>query len=177
MADNKRNGTGEGTEAAKGKGMKGLGKPMLRRLLTMVLVLAVLGGGAYLILGQGLISGVSGGKSVKFNQLASDKVPQTIEKDVIPEYRELERALGCLVDGKVYVVVTRGEKPTAGYGVTIEKMQIEKTEQGTNLVVTALFTEPEEGKAVAQVITYPYEVAETELTDLPDTIELRTRFS
>lgn len=40
---------------------------------------------------------------------------------MIPEYRELERALGCLIDGKVYVIVTRGEKPTAGYEVSIDQ--------------------------------------------------------
>ena len=170
MTDNKMGGTGEGT--FKGK----LRKPSLKRILAGVLILAVLGGGLYLLLGQGLLSGVTGGKTVKFKQLTPDQIPQTIEKDVIPEYRELERALGCLVDGKVYVVVTRGEKPTAGYDLKIEKMQMEKTEQGDNLVVTARFMEPEEGKAVAQVATYPYQVAETELTALPNTIELRTQF-
>lgn len=139
----------------------------------IVLVAAV---AAYLIFGQGLLSGITGGKNVEFQQLANDKVPQTIEKDVIPEYRELERALGCLVDGKVYVVVTRGEKPTAGYDLEIEKIRLEKTEKGSNMVVTALFQEPTEGEAVSQIITYPYKVAETELTELPATIELITRF-
>ena len=89
---------------------------------------------------------------------------------------DLPSALGCLVDGKVYVVVTRGEKPTAGYDIQIDKMKLEKTEQGKNLVVTALFTDPPAGETVAQVITYPYQVAETDLTELPDTIELRTIF-
>ena len=58
----------------------------------------------------------------------------------------------------------------------IEKMKLEKTEDGQNLVVTALFIEPPDGETVSQVITYPYKVAETEMTALPDTIELRTRF-
>ena len=53
-----------------------------------------------------------------------------------------DRVLG-VVDGKVYVVVTRGEKPTAGYDLSIEKMKLEKTKEGTNLAVTALFTEPD----------------------------------
>ena len=58
-------------------------------------------------------------------------IPRAIEKDVIPEYRELERALGCVVDGKVYIVVTRGEKPTAGYDLSIEKVNLEKTGDGS----------------------------------------------
>ena len=121
---------------------------------------------------------LGGGKEISFTQLKKDDIPQTIEKDVIPEYRELERALGCLVDGKVYVVVTRGEKPTAGYDLAIEQLRLQKTEDGgSNMVVTALFKEPAEGETVSRIITYPYVVAETELTELPDTIELVVRYA
>ena len=127
---------------------------------------------AWLFFGQNIV----GEKNIRFSQLDEDDIPKTIETDVIPEYRELERALGCLVDGKVYVLVTRGEKPTAGYGAEVEKIAIEKTKNGTNMKVYASFTEPEEGKAVSQVTTYPYVVAETEMTSLPDTIELVVKY-
>ena len=146
----------------------------------------IVSGAAVLLLGALVFAAVStglpdrilgGGKEISFTQLKKDDIPQTIEKDVIPEYRELERALGCLVDGKVYVVVTRGEKPTAGYDLSIEKMLLEKTEDGSNLVVTALFREPAEGETVSRIITYPYLVAETDLTGLPDTIELNVRYA
>lgn len=159
-------------KTAEGKSKKRIPKKAI------IIVAAALAAAAIvlLLLGQGLLDGITGGKPVKFNQLDKEKIPQTIEKDVIPEYRELERALGCFVDGKVYVVVTRGEKPTAGYDLQIEKMKLEKADGKTNLVVTALFKEPPEGKAVAQVETYPYKVAETELTKLPQTIELMTKF-
>ena len=158
------------------QGRKVLSKRFLSRAAAVILVLGLLAGAGWLLAGNGAAGGFAGGKNVDFHQLASDQVPQAIEKDVIPEYRDLERALGCLVDGKVYVVVTRGEKPTAGYDLSIEKMKLEKTEDGQNLVVTALFIEPPDGETVSQVITYPYKVAETEMTALPDTIELRTRF-
>ena len=131
----------------------------------------------YLIWGNGLLGGSLGMQEVNFTQLEKENIPQSIEKDVIPEYRDLERALGCLIDGKVYVIVTRGEKPTAGYNLTIEDMGIEKTDLGTNLVVTALFTEPKPDEAVSQVITYPYVVAETQLQSLPNTIELQVRYA
>ena len=137
-------------------------------------VLVLAGVAAWLIFGQGL--GING-KNVDFKQLTKDNVPKTIETDVVPEYRELERALGCLLDGSVYVVVTRGEKPTAGYKADIEKMTMEKTKDGKNLKVYALFTEPAEGESVSQVITYPYAVAHTELTTLPDTIELVVKYA
>ena len=74
-----------------------------------VLLLAILIFGA---VSTGLPERFFGARTVTFTQLKKDEIPQTIETDVIPEYRELERALGCLVNGKVYVVVTRGEKPT-----------------------------------------------------------------
>ena len=129
-----------------------------------------------MLAGSDMLEKVSRGKTVEFILLEEEAIPREITADVIPDYRDLERALGCLVDGKVYVVVTRGEKPTAGYDIQIDKMKLEKTEQGKNLVVTALFTDPPAGETVAQVITYPYQVAETDLTELPDTIELRTIF-
>ena len=145
-----------------------LRRPSRRTLITLG-ILALAGALTYGAFASGFM-GLGGGKTVKYTQLPKDKIPRTIEKDVIPEYRDLERALGCLVDGKVYVVVTRGEKPTAGYDLSIEK-------DGTNLAVTALFTEPAADTAVSQIITYPYVVAETEMETLPDTIELIARYN
>lgn len=114
---------------------------------------------------------------VEFTVLSSADIPRTIEKDVIPEYRDLERALACLVDDKIYVVVTRGEKPTAGYDLSIEKITLDKSKTGTNLTVTALFTEPPADKTVSRIITYPYCIAVTDLTSLPDSIELNVRYA
>ncbi len=140
---------------------------------TAVLLLGVL---FYLVVSAGFPSQLFSGKTVSFTPLTKEEIPQTIEKDVIPEYRDLERALGCLVNGKVYVVVTRGEKPTAGYDLSIQKIALETTKDGSNLLVTALFKEPAEEETVSRIITYPYAVAETELTGLPDTIELCARY-
>ena len=134
----------------------------------IVIAIVLLG---WLLVSQNLLANI-GGKNVDFETLTKEEIPKEIERDVIPEYRQLERALGCLVDGKVYVVVTRGEKPTAGYEATIDRMTIEKNNGKTNLKVKAIFKEPEEGKAVAQVSTYPVSVAKTNLTVLPDAIEL-----
>lgn len=149
-------------------------KPSRRALLAaggLVVVLAA----AFVIFGLDLFDDI-GSKNVGFKQLAKDEVPQVIETEVVPEYRELERALGCLVDGKVYVLVTRGEKPTAGYSASIEELRLVKSKDGSNLKVHALFSEPEEGEAVSQIVTYPYCVAETELESLPDTIELIVKY-
>ncbi len=140
-------------------------------LIVLLLILLV-----YLFCFRDLIGLISGTQNIDFVSLNEDAVPQTIIKDVIPEYRELERALGCVADGKVYVIVTRGEKPTAGYDLAIEKVQLEKTNQGSNMVVTALFKEPAAGETVSRIITYPYAVAKTDLEGLPDTIELNIKY-
>ena len=147
-----------------------------KKTLGIVGIAALIGALAYLASGSGLIE-MGSGKNVDFTQLTKDEIPQAIEIDVIPEYRDLERALGCLIDGKIYVVVTRGEKPTAGYDLFIEKMKLEKSDGKTNLVVSTLFTDPPAGTAVPQIVTYPYTVAVTELEVLPDTIELSVKYA
>jgi len=147
-----------------------------KKTLGIIGIAAILGALAYMAAGTGLVE-IGGGRSVEFTQLTKEEIPQAIETDVIPEYRDLERALGCLIDGKVYVVVTRGEKPTAGYDLAIEKMKLEKTDGKHNLVVHALFTDPPAGTAVSQIITYPYVVAATDLEVLPHTIELSVKYA
>ncbi|MDD4377408.1 MAG: protease complex subunit PrcB family protein [Eubacteriales bacterium] len=118
----------------------------------------------------------SGETKVDFTTLDEDKIPQSIVTDVIPEYRDMERALACIVDKKVYVIVTRGEKPTAGYEIEIDKMILENKGDKANLAVCANFADPGNEKTVAQIISYPLVVAETSLKGLPDTIELRIQY-
>ena len=48
-----------------------------------------------------------GDTEVDFRVLSETEIPQQIATQVIPQYRQLERALASLVDGKVYVVATR----------------------------------------------------------------------
>ncbi len=117
-----------------------------------------------------------GDDMVEFRTLSEAEIPQDIAGQVIPEYRDLERALACVVDDKIYVVVTRGEKLTSGYEISIEKMECEEKDGQQNLIVYALFKDPEPGTALSQVLTYPLAVAETELEELPDTIELRIQY-
>lgn len=130
-------------------------------------------------LAAGLITAnimLKGDKKIEFKTLSENKIPQDISGQVIPEYRTLERALACVVEDRIYVIVTRGEKPTSGFGVDIARMVLEEKEGKTNLVVYADFKDPEKGKALAQVITYPVKVARTNLTKLPDEIELRIQY-
>lgn len=119
---------------------------------------------------------LKGDEPVKFKTLSENKIPQDISTQVIPEYRTLERALACVVEDRIYVLVTRGEKPTSGFEVDIHRMKLEEKDGKSNLIVYADFKDPEKGNALAQVITYPLKVAETDLKKLPDEIELRIRY-
>jgi len=124
----------------------------------------------------GMLIVMDKGKNVEYKVLGENDIPQEISSEVIPEYRSLERALACVVDEKVYVVVTRGEKPASGYEVEIRKMKLETEKGKENLVVYASFCDPAKEKSMSQVLTYPVRVAETELKRLPDEIELRIRY-
>lgn len=121
-----------------------------------------------------IISG--SGKTVEFTVLDDKSIPQDISRDVIPEYRTLERALACKSGDKVYVIVTRGEKPASGYEAGIKKMKIETEDGKDTLVVFAEFKDPSGKNSLSQVLTYPVKVAETDLTALPDEIELRVQY-
>ncbi len=66
-------------------------------------------------------------------------------------------------EGVLYLLVTYGEKPTAGYAVEITEIK----EDDDKVIVTAHFTEPGEDEMVAQVITYPFDLAMIDDPGLP----------
>lgn len=65
--------------------------------------------------------------------------------------------------GKLYLLVTYGEKPTGGYKVEITDI----SELDNKLVVTAFFTEPGEDEMVTEALTYPYDMAVIEDPGFP----------
>lgn len=113
---------------------------------------------------------------VEFQQVKDSEMPVDIAAGVIPEYKTLERALACVAEDDVYVIVTRGEKPTSGFGVDIDRMILEEKKGKMNLIVYAEFDDPDKETAISQIITYPLQVVKTDLQRLPDTIELRIQY-
>jgi len=74
------------------------------------------------------------------------------------------------VDDKTYLVVTAGQKPTAGFTVHIEAV----TFDGTALNIRAQLQEPKPGDMVAQVITFPMvalSILDESLHHAPATVE------
>ena len=130
---------------------------------------------AFVVVAAGVMF-TGNGQNVEFKELSEQEYPQQIVNGIIPEYRSLERALACMVDEKVYVLVTRGEKPASGYKVCIDKMKLEGDGKNTVLVVYATFRDPAKNDSMSQVVTYPLKVAETKLKTLPDEIELRVQY-
>lgn len=117
-----------------------------------------------------------GDDKVSYKVLGETDYPQQISSQVIPEYRALERALACVIDDKIYVIASRGEKPTSGYEIAIDKMTVSEEDGVKTLKVFAVFKDPQPGTALTQVLTYPLQVAETDLSYLPDQIELKVQY-
>lgn len=117
-----------------------------------------------------------GDDKVSYKVLGDSDIPQQIASQVIPEYRGLERALACVVDDKIYVIATRGEKPTSGYEIAIDKITVSEEDGIKTLSVYTVFKDPQPGTALTQVLTYPMQVVETDLASLPDQIELKVQY-
>lgn len=110
-------------------------------------------------------------KSIDFTVVEEDKIPAQIS-EILPNYRMKEKALVCKVNDEIYVVVTRGEKSSAGYGVDIKKILLETVENEQTVRVIAQFIDPKPGDIQAQVLTYPYIVVKTNLKELPQKVIL-----
>ncbi len=119
---------------------------------------------------------INGEESVSFQEVEDEKIPAEISSEVLPEYKTLERALACVSGDDVYVIVTRGEKPTSGFGVQIDKMIVEKKDDDKTLIVYSKFDDPDKETPISQIITYPLCIVKTDLTYLPDNIELRIQY-
>ena len=117
-----------------------------------------------------------GGTDVEFQVLSEKEYPGEIVSQVIPEYRKLERALACVVEDTVYVVATRGEKASDGYEIAIDKMTLVEEDGSTTLEVYVKFTDHAPETAVGQAVTYPLQVAKTDLEALPNQISLKVEY-
>lgn len=142
-------------------------KTAFRLIFAVIIIILVIGAIVFMF---------NGDKKVEYTVLGDKEIPQDIVSQVIPEYRQLERALACVVEGKVYVIASRGEKPTSGYEIAIDKMALAEEDGNKTLVVYTKFKDPSAGTALTQAITYPLQVAETGLTALPDQIELKVQY-
>ncbi|MDO4485299.1 MAG: protease complex subunit PrcB family protein [Bacillota bacterium] len=147
-------------------------KKCSKRIIAVLIVLIAAAAGVFAV----CLGFIGGTDNVRFEKVGEKELPNEITADIIPEYKTLERALACMVDDNVYVIVTRGEKPTSGFGVSVNKISSEEKDGRTNLIVYAVFDDPQKETAISHIITYPVQVVKTDLQKLPDSIELRIQY-
>ena len=102
-------------------------------------------------------------KPVDYTILQREAIPEKI-LDMMDKYVNQERALAVKLDNKIYVVVTRGDDKN--HGIEMDKIDILKQDDKNIMRVKVLYKDKEK--------SYPYIVVETNLNDLPDSIELST---
>nr|WP_042277978.1 hypothetical protein [[Clostridium] dakarense] len=102
-------------------------------------------------------------KPVDYTILQRESIPEKI-LDIMDKYTNEERALAVKLDKKIYVIVTRGND--SKHGIQIDKIDLLKEDEKNIMRVKATYKDKEKSS--------PYVVVETNLTDLPDRIELNT---
>ncbi|RDY23555.1 hypothetical protein CHF27_007215 [Romboutsia maritimum] len=105
-------------------------------------------------------------KPVDYTMVQREAIPEKI-LDIMDKYTDQERALAVKLDGKIYVVVTRGKDNDKG--IEIEKIRTINEEDKIVMKVKAVYKDKKE--------SYPYVVVETNLKELPHRIELETSIS
>ena len=102
-------------------------------------------------------------KPTDYTILQREAIPEKI-LDMMDKYVDEERALAVKLNDKIYVVVTRGNDKN--HGIEMDKIDIVKQDDMNIMRVKIVYKEKEK--------SYPYIVVETNLNELPDSIELNT---
>ena len=100
-------------------------------------------------------------KPVDYTMVQREAIPEKI-LDMMDKYTDQERALAVKLDKKIYVIVTRGNDNE--HGIEMDRIEMIKDDDKNVMRVNVTYKDKEE--------SYPYIVVETNLTDLPDRIEL-----
>lgn len=100
-------------------------------------------------------------KPVDYTIVQRESIPEKI-LDMMDKYTDEERALAVKLNEKIYVIVTRGKDNEKG----IEMNKIEMVQEDDKNLMKVKISYKEKEKS------YPYIVVETNLTDLPENIEL-----
>ena len=102
-------------------------------------------------------------KPVDYTILQREAIPEKI-LDMMDKYVNEERALAVKLNNKIYVVVTRGNDKN--HGIEMDKIDVVKQDDKNIMIVKVVYKDKEK--------SYPYIVVETNLNELPDSIELNT---
>lgn len=103
-------------------------------------------------------------KPVDYTMVQREAIPEKI-LSIMDKYTDQERVLAVKLDGKIYIVVTRGNDNK--HGIEIEKISKLTEDEKEVMKVNIVYKNKEK--------SYPYIVLETNLNKLPDRIELNSR--
>ncbi len=113
---------------------------------------------------------------ISFKAVDMDDLPREIQ-EALPKYIMEERALTAKFKDEIYVIVTRGEKKSKGYMVEIDSISREEYKDDKyDIVVHALFTDPDPNEIVTQEYDYPTVVVKTELKEMPQAVHLDVEY-
>ncbi|RBW69238.1 protease complex subunit PrcB family protein [Bacillus taeanensis] len=102
-------------------------------------------------------------KEIAFERVSLENTPNDIQLSVNVKGIE-ESTFGLLgSDGKLYVIVTRGEKASTGYEVIIKKVE----HRVDHIAVIFEYKDPAEDEEIKNTLTYPSTVITFENTGLP----------
>ena len=100
---------------------------------------------------------------VDFTMIQRSSIPEKI-LNIMEKYTDEERALAVKLDNKIYVIVTRTKDNDKG--IQIDKINLGKDNDKSIMRVDVTYRDRCE--------SYPFIVAETNLKELPDRIELNS---
>lgn len=101
------------------------------------------------------------GTEIAFEHVELEEAPQSVRSAV--EFKSRKESTFVLPgeDDEIYIVVTRGEKPTGGFTVDI----LHVIEQEDAIVTLYKFKDPADDELVTQAITYPFDLVKIDKTD------------
>jgi hypothetical protein len=98
-------------------------------------------------------------EEIPFQVVSLEQVPSQLQNQAQESLQSPGESIRLLsADSKKYVILSLGEKPTAGYKIDVKKVE----QKGNKLVVHAQKHEPSKDSFQAQVITYPAVIIVTE---------------
>lgn len=98
-----------------------------------------------------------------FTRMSLSDLPGPV-KEWAENSRAMELAHTKVYQGKRYILANYGEKPTGGYSIAIEDVDIVDQKK---VIVTIRFTDPDKNQNVTDVLTYPQDIVYIENLDLP----------
>ncbi|MFC4767749.1 S-layer homology domain-containing protein [Effusibacillus consociatus] len=107
-----------------------------------------------------------GGQGMAFKKVDPENASPAVQSWVASK-KEIPGPHSISMEGKTYILVSRGQKPNPGYEISISKV----VEEPDRIAVTVEVRNPQPGMIYAQVITTPFDLVEIPETNKP--IELK----